>query len=52
MTHHEIFLEVKRALHPLGRGPDSLPAPGAVDLVQSARSQMANVNIEDEQDDT
>jgi hypothetical protein len=50
MTHQDIFLEIKRALHPLGN--DSVPyrSPDAL-WYESARSQMANVNIEDEQDD-
>lgn len=51
MTHHDIFLEVKRALHPLG--DDALryrPLDESL-WYESARSQMANVNIEDEQDD-
>lgn len=51
MSHQEIFLEIKRALHPLGN--DTLPyRPTDGSLWQeSARSQMANVNIEDEQDE-
>ncbi len=51
MAHNDIFLEIKRALHPLGN--DTLPyRPYDKSLwYQSARSQMANVNIEDEQDD-
>jgi hypothetical protein len=51
MTHNDIFLEIKRALHPLGN--DTLPyRPCGESLwYESARSQMANVNIEDEQDD-
>lgn len=51
MTHEGIFLEIKRALHPLGN--DTLPyRPFGESLWHhSARSQMANVNIEDEQDD-
>jgi len=51
MSHQDIFLEIKRALHPLGN--DTLPyRPGTESLwPESARSQMANVNIEDEQDD-
>jgi hypothetical protein len=50
MTHEDIFLEVKRALHPLGN--DSLPYRSPVKSLrfESARSQMANVNVEDEQD--
>jgi len=51
MSHQDIFLEVKRALQPLG--DDTLPyRPSGESLWrESARSQMANVNIEDEQDD-
>src|SRR5947209_600359 len=51
MTHNDIFLEIKRALHPLGN--DTLPyrPPGDSLSDQSARSQMANVNVEDEQED-
>jgi hypothetical protein len=51
MSHNDIFLEVKRALHPLG--DDALPyrPPGESLWYESARRQMANVNIEDEQDD-
>jgi type IV secretory pathway VirB4 component len=51
MSHQEIFLEVKRALHPLGN--DDLPFRPTDDSLwqESARSQMSNVNIEDEQDE-
>jgi hypothetical protein len=51
MTHQDLFLEVKRALHPLGS--DTLPYRPASESLwyESARSQAANVNIEDEQDD-
>jgi TraG P-loop domain len=51
MSHNDIFLEVKRALHPLG--DDALPYRSADESLwyESARNQMANVNIEDEQDD-
>lgn len=51
MTHDDLFLEVKRALNPLSN--DALPyRPSETSLpYQSARSQMANVNIEDELDD-
>lgn len=51
MSHQDIFLEIKRALHPLGN--DKLPYRPGTESVwpESARSQMANVNIEDEQDD-
>src|SRR5487761_609975 len=51
MTEQDIFLEIKRALHPLGN--DNLPyrSPHESLWYESARSQMANVNVEDEQDD-
>jgi hypothetical protein len=51
MTHNDLFLEVKRALNPLSN--DVLPyrPPEASLVYQSARSQMANVNIEDELDE-
>jgi hypothetical protein len=51
MTHQDLFLEIKRALHPLGN--DTLPFRSANESLwyESARSQAANVNIEDEQDD-
>jgi len=51
MTQQDIFLEIKRALHPLGN--DNLPCRSAHESLwyESARSQMANVNIEDEHDD-
>ena len=51
MTDNDLFLEVKRALNPLG--DDVLPyRPAGRSLVyESARSQMTNVNIEDELDD-
>ena len=51
MTHNDIFLEMKRALDPLRN--DVLPYRPAEDSLwpETARSQMANANIEDEQDD-
>jgi len=51
MTHQDIFLEIKRALHPLGN--DTLPYRPADESLwyESARNQMTNVNVEDEQDD-
>ncbi len=51
MTQQNIFLEIKRALQPLGN--DTLPycPPDESLWYESARSQMVNVNIEDEQDD-
>jgi len=51
MSGNELFFEVKRALNPLGN--DSVPYRRSEDSVvyQSARSQIANVNIEDELDE-
>jgi len=51
MTHNDLFLEVKRALNVLAN--DVLPyrPPERSIAYESARSQMANVNIEDELDD-
>jgi type IV secretory pathway VirB4 component len=51
MSHNDIFLEVKRALHPLGNDAHCYRPPDESLWYESARSQMANVNIEDEQDD-
>jgi len=51
MTHNDLFLEVKRALHPLGNDTLRYRPPDESLWYESARSQMANVNIEDEQDD-
>ncbi|MHB8412701.1 MAG: VirB4 family type IV secretion system protein [Candidatus Acidiferrales bacterium] len=51
MTHEDIFLETKRALHPLGNDTVPYRAAGGSLWRESARSQMANVNMEDEQDD-
>jgi hypothetical protein len=48
MSDQEMFLEVKRSLQPLG-DDRRLYKQGLV--YESARSQTANVNIEDEQDD-
>ncbi|HYM06076.1 MAG TPA: hypothetical protein VEU11_05905 [Terriglobales bacterium] len=48
MSDQEMFLEVKRALQPLGN--DRHPYRQGLSY-ESARSQIANVNIEDEQDD-
>ena len=47
MSDQELFLEVKRALQPLG--DDRRPYKQSL-AYESARSQAANVNIEDEQD--
>jgi type IV secretion system protein TrbE len=51
MTHDEIFLEIKRALQPLGNDIRHYRSPSESLWYESARRQMANVNIEDEQDD-
>jgi TraG P-loop domain len=48
MTDQQMFLEVKRALQPLG-DDQRLYKQGMA--YESARSQAANVNIEDEEDD-
>ncbi len=48
MTDQEMFVEIKRSLHPLGN--DMRPYKLGL-AYESARSQAANVNIEDEQDD-
>ncbi|HZQ68398.1 MAG TPA: hypothetical protein VFA68_07750 [Terriglobales bacterium] len=51
MSGDDLFLEIKRALHP--RGNDVVPyrRPEASIFYESARSQIANVNIEDELDE-
>ena len=51
MTHNDIFLEIKRALNPLADDRVPYRPPEQSIWYESARSQMANVNIEDEQDD-
>jgi hypothetical protein len=51
MTDRELFLEIKRALHPLGEDQLRLLRPGEQLRYESARSQAANVNLEDELDD-
>lgn len=48
MTDQQMFVEVKRALQPLG-DDQRLYKQGMA--YESARSQTANVNVEDEQDD-
>jgi type IV secretory pathway VirB4 component len=47
MTEQEMFLEVKRALNPIAN--DKRPYKQGL-TYESARAQVANVNIEDEQD--
>jgi type IV secretory pathway VirB4 component len=51
MRHDELFLEMKRALNPLAEDRVPYRPPEESIWYESARSQMANVNIEDEQDD-
>src|SRR5919201_1604054 len=51
MTHNDLFLELKRALNPLANDISAYRPPEKSLLYESARSQMANVNIEDELDD-
>ena len=51
MTHDAIFLEVKRALNPLGEDVIRYRPPEQSLVYESARSQMVNVNVEDETDD-
>src|SRR5438876_6787015 len=51
MNHEEIFLEIKRALDPLGKDVIRYRPPEQSLVYESARSQMANVNVEDELDD-
>ena len=51
LTHPEMFLEIKRALNPLANDTLSYRPPEQSLAYDSARSQMANVNLEDELDD-
>ena len=51
LSHDSMFLEVKRALNPLANDLRPYRPPEASLVYESARSQMANVNIEDELDD-
>jgi len=51
MPGEDLFLEIKRALHPLGNDRVPYRRPGTSVTYQSARSQIANVNIEDELDE-
>ena len=51
MTGNDLFLEIKRALHPLGNDVVPYRRPETQLRYDSARSQVANVNIEDELDD-
>jgi hypothetical protein len=51
MSGQHLFLEIKRALNPLANDIRPYRAPEASPIYESARSQIANVNIEDELDD-
>jgi hypothetical protein len=51
MPHDSIFQEVKRALCPLGHDAVPYSPPETLLVYDSARSQITNVNIEDETDD-
>ena len=51
MSGEDLFLELKRALHPLGSDTIPYRCPEASISCDSARSQIANINIEDELDD-
>jgi len=51
MSGDDLFFEIKRTLHPLGNDRVPYRRPEASVLYESARSQMANVNIEDELDE-
>lgn len=51
LTQDDIFLELKRALNPLANDTRPYHPPEAFLVYESARSQMANVNLEDEFDD-
>ena len=51
MPGDDLFLEIKRALHPLGNDRVPYRRPGTSVTYESARSQIANVNIEDELDE-
>jgi hypothetical protein len=51
MSGDDLFLEIKRALRPLGNDIVPYRRPETSVFYESARSQLANVNIEDELDD-
>jgi type IV secretory pathway VirB4 component len=51
MSGDDLFFEIKRALHPLGNDRAPYRRPETSTVYQSARSQIANVNIEDELDE-
>jgi len=51
MSGDDLFLEIKRSLRPMGNDIVAYRRPETSVLYESARSQLANVNIEDELDD-
>ena len=51
MSGDDLFLEIKRALHPLGNDRAPYRPSDTSVTYESARSQIANVNIEDELDE-
>src|SRR5215471_606883 len=51
MSDQDLYLELKRALNPLANDIGPYRAPEDSLVYESARSQIANVNIEDELDD-
>ena len=51
MSGDDLFLEIKRSLHSLGNDVVPYRRPETSVFYESARSQLANVNIEDELDD-
>jgi type IV secretion system protein TrbE len=51
MSGDDLFLEIKRALHPLGNDVIPYRRSDTSMFYESARSQIANVNVEDELDD-
>ena len=51
MSGDDLFLEIKRALHPLGNDQAPYRRSDTSVTYKSARSQIANVNIEDELDE-
>src|ERR1700740_708728 len=52
MTHQDLFVEIKRALNPACNDTLRFRSADESLFYESARSQMANVNIENEQDDS
>jgi len=51
MSGDDLFLEIKRSLRPMGNDIVAYRRPETSVLHERARSQLANVNIEDELDD-